>query len=248
MKIVAIYNVKGGVGKTTAAVNLAYLAARDGLRTLIWDLDPQAAATFYFRIKPKIKGGVKRLVHEGKEAGDHVRATDFEHLDMLPADLSYRKMELTLSSEKKPDRLIARIVKPLATEYDALFIDCPPSISLVTESVFARADALLVPVVPTTLSLRTLAQLDEVMAALSTRKPLVLPFFSMVDNRKALHKQIAGQRRHGAHDFLASAIPCASSVERMGVERNPLCVFARTSAAAKAFQQLWSELRARLGC
>jgi cellulose biosynthesis protein BcsQ len=62
MRIIGVYNIKGGVGKTATAVNLAYLAARDGLRTLVWDLDPQGAASFYFRIKPRIKGGSTKML------------------------------------------------------------------------------------------------------------------------------------------------------------------------------------------
>ncbi|MEW8561954.1 MAG: AAA family ATPase, partial [Candidatus Thiodiazotropha sp.] len=107
MHILGVYNIKGGVGKTATAVNLSYLAARQGYRTLIWDLDPQAAATFYFRIQPKVKKSKKLLA--GKiDLDDVVKATDFENLDMLPADFSYRNMDLRLEDAKKPTKQLLK--------------------------------------------------------------------------------------------------------------------------------------------
>src|SRR3954454_20652644 len=101
MKVMATYNIKGGVGKTSAAVNLAALAAADGFRTLLWDLDPQAAATFLFRIKPKVRGGAAKLVRGQSEVGDLLKGTDIEGLDLLPADFSYRHMDLELDGTKR---------------------------------------------------------------------------------------------------------------------------------------------------
>ena len=98
MKIFATYNIKGGVGKTTAAVNLAYLSAADGCRTLLWDLDPQGAASFLFRIKPRVKGGGKALIRGTKTLDDAIKGTDFDHLDLLPADFTYRNMDLLLGT------------------------------------------------------------------------------------------------------------------------------------------------------
>src|SRR5947199_2640277 len=84
--VLATYNVKGGVGKTSAAVNLAYLAARDGAATLLWDLDPQGASTYLFRVKPKVKGGTRRLVKGRSDTAARIKGTDYERLDLLPAD------------------------------------------------------------------------------------------------------------------------------------------------------------------
>jgi len=134
MTILATYNIKGGVGKTAAAVNLAYLAAQAGARTLIWDLDPQGAATFYFRVKPKVKGGGKGLVNKSRPAGDLIKGTDYPQLDLLPADFSYRHLDIHLDEMRKPTRALHKILKPLRDEYDYVFLDCPPSISLVSEA------------------------------------------------------------------------------------------------------------------
>ena len=168
MKVFACYNIKGGVGKTATTVNLAYLASQEGARTLIWDLDPQGAASFYLRIKPKIKGGTKALVKQKKEMDEFIKGSDYENLDLLPADFSYRNMDLILEDSKKPLRRLRKILKPLADEYDLLFLDCPPSISLVSENVFNAAHALLIPPIPTVLSLRTLQQIEDFLLYLQS--------------------------------------------------------------------------------
>ena len=159
MRIVATYSIKGGVGKTSAAVNLAALAARDGRRTLLWDLDPQGAASFLLRVKPKVKGGGRKLVRGRRDPVDVLKGTDVEGLDLLPADFSYRHLDLVLDKSKKPLRGLGRVLASLADGYDLAVLDCAPSISLVSESVFDAADLLLVPLVPSTLSVRTLEQL-----------------------------------------------------------------------------------------
>jgi len=106
----AVYNIKGGVGKTTSAVNLAWLAADEGARTLVWDLDPQGTTSFYFRIKPKIKGGVGALLADKHHASASIKATDYDNLHLLPADLSYRHLDLELNAGKKPLRGMRRIL------------------------------------------------------------------------------------------------------------------------------------------
>jgi cellulose biosynthesis protein BcsQ len=247
VRILASYNIKGGVGKTAAAVNLAYLAAQAGRRTLIWDLDPQAAATFYLRIRPKVKGGGKGLVKGKRELEDLVKATDFEHLDLLPADFSFRNMDLVLEEEKKPTKQLLRLLRSLSDEYDLVVLDCPPSISLVSENVFRAADLLLVPVIPTTLSARTLEQLLGFLEGHKEASGLrVMPFFSMVDRRKRLHAGLMAELPRQFPGFLTTSIPYASEVERMGVHRMPLTAYAPGSPAGRAYAQLWREVEAAL--
>jgi cellulose biosynthesis protein BcsQ len=244
-KVVATYNIKGGVGKTSAAVNLAYLAARDNFHVLLWDLDPQGASTFLFRVKPKVKGGGRRLVRGKSEVEPLIKGTDHERLDLLPADFSYRHMDLALDATKNPTRRLAKVLAPLAAEYDYVFLDCPPSISLVSESVFEAADALLVPLVPATLSSRTFDQLRRVMAEHGDG-PSVLAFFSMYDRRKRLHREVMDGLRGENGAVLQAGIPAAADVERMGVKRNAVAAFAPRSRAAQAYEELWREVRESL--
>ena len=245
MKILATYNIKGGVGKTSTAVNLSYLAAQDGLRVLLWDLDPQAAASFLFRIRPRVKGGGKALIKGSQEIDDSIKGTDFPGLDLLPADFTYRNLDLVLGATKKPTRRIARLLAPLSAQYDVIFLDCPPGISLLSESVLQAADSLLVPLIPTVLSLRTLDQLTDFLASFDGKRPRVLAFFSMIDRRKRLHREIAERLPAERDDVAAAAIPSLTQIERMSVERAPVAAFAPHSRAAQCYRALWAEVRAR---
>jgi chromosome partitioning protein len=244
--VIASYNIKGGVGKTSTVVNLAQLAAADGLRVLLWDLDPQGAATFLLRVKPKVKGGGRKLVHGKSDPGGLIKGSDYERLDLLPADFSYRNMDLALDATKRPTRRIARVLAPLTDDYDYVFLDCPPAISLASESVFHAADALLVPLLPSPLSLRTFDQLRRFVVEEVHEGPRIFAFFSMTDGRKRLHRELAAQTAAAYDGVLTTAIPSASEVEQMGVHRAAVADFAPRGRAGRAYAELWGELRDRL--
>lgn len=242
MKVLAMYNIKGGVGKTSTAVNLAYLSARDGARTLLWDLDPQGAASFIFRIKPRVKGGGKGLVRRTSSLEDAIKGTDFDDLDLLPADFSYRNLDLVLDAQKKPVRRLRQLLRPLAEDYDTVVLDCPPGISLVSENVMYAADTLLIPLIPATLSLRTFDQLTDFVTGIDDRPPALAAFFSMVDRRKTLHRNVVAALSAGRGDLLRTNIPNATVIEQMAERRAPVPVFAPRSAAAACYEALWAEL------
>jgi chromosome partitioning protein len=96
MSVLAVYNIKGGVGKTAASVNLAYLSSIEEGKTLLLDMDPQGSASFYFRIRSPDKFGAKKLLKGGKHIEENIRGTDYPGLDMLPADFSYRNIDIDL--------------------------------------------------------------------------------------------------------------------------------------------------------
>ncbi len=239
MKVVACYAIKGGVGKTSTAVNLAYLAAAEGRRTLLWDLDPQGAATYLFRVKPKIRGGGDALVERRRPLEDSIKATDFDGLDLLPADFSYRNMDLALDATKKPTERISQLLKPLADDYDVVVLDCPPSVSLLSESVVRAADVIVVPIVPSTLSLRTFDQLLEHLVAPSKSNPRIVGFFSMVDRRKRQHREVVESLPSQRPQVSGLVVPAATIVESMGLERAPVEAYAPRSVAAQAYRDLW---------
>jgi chromosome partitioning protein len=245
-RVLATYNIKGGVGKTSAAVNLAYLAATGGAQTLLWDLDPQGASTYVFRVKARVKGGGRKLVRGKSDADDLIKGTDHERLDLLPADFSYRHMDLALADSKDPTGRLARVLEPLREEYDFIFLDCPPSISLVSEGVFEAADALLVPIVPATLSSRTFDQLRRVVGN-GDGAPQVLAFLSMVDKRKRHHRELVASLQAEYPEVLEAGIPSAADVERMGLERTVVEQFSPDGRAARAYRELWAEICERLG-
>jgi cellulose biosynthesis protein BcsQ len=246
MITVACYNIKGGVGKTAAAVNLSYLAAGGGASTLVWDLDPQGASSFYFRVKPRVKGGSSKLFKRKGALGNAIKATDYPRLDLLPADFSYRNMDILLEHQRKPGTRLKKAVKPITDEYHFLFLDCAPSISLVSENIFAVADILLVPTIPTTLSLRTLQQVVDFCERGAYRHLEIIPFFSMVDRRKTMHRDIVDNRSGILLNAPRTYIPYASEVEQMGLRRAPLDTYAHPSWAARAYRDMWAELQPRL--
>ena len=241
MKVIALYNIKGGVGKTATAVNIACLAASEGNRVLLWDLDPHAAASFLFRVRPKVKGGGKALVAGKRPVGDAIKATDFDNLDLLPADFTYRNLDLHLDGQRKSATRLRSLLAPLRPEYDLVVLDCPPSISLLSENVLHAADLLLVPLIPTTLSVRTLDQLTGFIEGFNGKRPKVLAFFSMLDRRKRLHREIADELPARRKDVAAAAIPALSAIERMSLQRAPLTATAPRSRAAGYYRDLWTE-------
>ncbi len=245
MKVLATYSIKGGVGKTTTAVNLAAAAAASGSRVLLWDLDPQGAATFFVRVKPRVRGGVERLVGKSGSLEANIRATDDSAVHIVPADFSLRHLDLALDDTKHPTRRLAALLEPIADRYDVAILDCPPGITLTSESVFGAADALIVPTIPTTLSERTLEQLTDFLAE-RPPAPMVLPFTSMLDRRKRLQRDTFARLMTDIPGFLPTAIPNASVIEQMGIERSPVAAFAPKSPAASAFARLWGDIAARV--
>jgi chromosome partitioning protein len=243
LKVFASYNIKGGVGKTSTAVNLAHLSAQEGRRTLLWDLDPQGAATYIFRVRPRVKGGGHALVTGKRPLEDAIRSTDFGDLDLLPADFSYRNMDLELDDAKKRTRRLRQLVGSIPDVYDVVVLDCPPSISLMSENVLHAADTLLVPLIPATLSLRTFDQLTSFVAETDKPRPELVAFFSMVDRRKRLHRDVIDSIPRDGARVASTEIPALSIIEQMAERRSPVTAFAPTSRAAQCYQQLWSEVR-----
>jgi len=242
MKVLALYSIKGGVGKTSSAVNLAFIAAQQGFRTLLWDLDSQGASSFYFRIKPKIKSSSKELIVGKRELDELIKRTDFDNLDLLPSDFSCRNIDLVLDNKKKPTQQLKKQLKLLVDDYDFVILDCPPTLSLLSEAIFVAADAVITPIVPSTLSLRTLEQLKKFVKDNELKKLLLMPFFAMVDRRKNLHKTTIENSKANSVDFLHAMIPYASDIERMGVERKPLPAYVKKSLATTAYYLLWQEI------
>ena len=195
MEIIGVYNFKGGVGKTTTAVNLAYRSAAEDWPTVLWDLDPQGAATYLLRGEPQPAAGSKELIRGDTALRDIVVTTKHPRLDLIPADFSYRRMDVHLNKRHHAATLLLKLMRPLQERYACLILDCPPGMSLVSENVMHAADALVVPLLPTPLSARTLEQLFEFLASRGWSDVAVVPFFSMVDRRRSLHKATMAELR-----------------------------------------------------
>ncbi len=247
MKILAVTNIKGGVGKTTTAVNLAFLSGSGGTATVLWDLDPQGAATYILRCEPGERASARKLLSGKRELPELLVPSGYEHLDVLPADFSYRNFDVHLSERKKPTERLMRMSRPLSDRYERLFLDCPPGISLLTENVLRAADAVIVPLLPTPLSVRMLVQLRDFVREEGWPDLRLLPFFSMVDRRKSLHHQVIASARAQFPELLGTELPYSSEIERMTERRAPLPSFSPRSEPGRLYASLWAEIRESLG-
>ena len=246
MRIVAVTNIKGGVGKTTTAVNLAYLCAAEGRATLLWDLDAQGGATYVLGGESQPDASAKELLSGKREPLELVLASGYPRLDLLPADFSYRNFPEHLAVRRNPAERLLRMSRTLGEIYEALILDCPAGISLLSENVLRAADAVIVPLLPAPLSLRMLAQLYQFIAAEGWSDLTVLPFFSMVDRRRLLHRELVDSARERYPQILATEVPNWSEIERMSVRRAPLPASAPRSEAAQIYTALWAEIRERM--
>jgi cellulose biosynthesis protein BcsQ len=246
VKVIASYAIKGGVGKTAAAVNLAYCAAREGARTILCDIDPQGSATYYFRVKPPRRLSPKRLIKGGHRLESRIRGTDYDNLDLLPASMSYRNLDIALSAVKRSRSRLRKSLLGIGDPYDYVFLDCPPSITLVAENVLRMADRILVPLVPTTLSLLSYRKLVAFFAESGLDATRLFAFFSMMEPRKRLHRDTMAYVSDRDERVLRSVIPYLSDVERMGVERAPVVYSRPRSVAAQSYINLWDELKGLL--
>lgn len=242
---IAVYNLKGGVGKTATAVNLSYLSAYDGNKTLLWDLDPQASTTFYYQIKPKVKGGMKSLMGKGSDMEDAIMDSGYENLDIIPADLSIRNMDIFLDEQRSSKKKVKSLLSHMEEDYDMVFIDAPPGFSLLSENIFHAADFILMPMIPTTLSVRTYDIVLEYFNQAGLDKDKIIPFFSMYDGRKNMHNDIVDEFTK-KRKTLRTVIPYSSDVERMGITQAPLVSYSSATRAAIAYNELWKELKRKI--
>lgn len=243
MRIFALYNIKGGVGKTAGAVNLSLLAAMDGKRTLLIDLDPQGSASYYFRVRSSGKFKSKQLLKGKKIINKGIKESDFENLDVLPSHISYRNLDLKLDKMPKSKVRLKTIMKTFRKDYDIIFIDCPPNITLVSENIFNAADYLLIPCIPTTLSMLTLKKLQRFFSDKKISRKKMMPFFSMAEMRKKLHREMILNPHVKKLKFFRSLIPYSSDIERMGLTREPVLITNKNSAASKSYINLWNEIK-----
>jgi chromosome partitioning protein len=246
VRIIAVTNIKGGVGKTTTAVNLAYLSSAGGSPTLLWDLDSQGGATYALRREGQEHVPVKKLLAGKRELPELIVATEYAGLDLLPADFSYRNFAVHLAERRHPTERLLKMSRSLRELYARLILDCPSGISLLSENVLRAADVVIVPLVPTPLAVRMLIELRDFVIGEGWTDLMLLPFFSMVDRRRSLHREVIASARAQFPGMLATEVPYWSEIERMSVRRAPLPACAPKSEAARIYRELWAEICERM--
>ena len=249
MTVITLASAKGGVGKTTAAVTFAHLAAGSGRRVLLWDLDPQAAATHVLRVVRRAPGGARHLLGRRRGIEDALVPSSIEGVDVVPADFSLRYLDVELERLGRPRRRIRRALRAVADRYDDVILDCPPGIGLAVESALRATDALVVPIVPTDLPMRGYELLRAYVAAeRRLRGTLVYGFVSMLDRRKHEQCRLADELAALSGDgVLQPAVPLSVAAERMVTARAPVTATEPRSPAAVAYRGVWSDLEDRLG-
>ena len=244
MKVIAVAGAKGGVGKTSIAVNLACLAADEGFATLLWDLDPQGSASHCCRVEPHIRGSAGAMFGGKHDLDRYAQPTEIEDLDLVAADPTLAEVEPILSQRRWPARAVRKMLHPLKEEYDLVVLDCPPGLGLLAEAAFTAADLVVAPIVPSPLALRSLEQTSRFIGERGIDTDL-MAVLSMVDRRKVLHRQMLPLAETDDR-FAGAAVPFSSAVERMGLEQVPSVLASPRSLGSATLKQLWREVRERV--
>lgn len=237
---IAVYSVKGGVGKTTFSANLAWCAAQiSGFRTLLWDLDAAGGSGFLYGLEPRCSKQAGEVFSKDTAPSKLIQKTGYERIDVLPADESIRALDAQLTQIGKRKRL-AKLTQALGRDYPRVILDCPPVMNELSAQVVRAADVVIVPLPPSPLSSRAFELVVREIAGNTRRHPPILPVLSMLDMRRTLHRE---QRE--AHPNWP-AIPYASAVEQCAVRRQPVGELAPSSPAAQAFARLWTAIEKKL--
>ena len=250
-KIIAVVNQKGGVGKTTSTVNLTAALQAAGKKVLMCDFDPQANATSGLGVnKRKVKHSVYDIIINDVPAADAIVQTKFG--DVLPssADLAGAAVELLTMDE--PNYRLKKALAPLKADYDYIFVDCPPSLELLTLNGLAAADSILVPVQCEYYALEGLSDLMGTLRAVKKRMNPDLEIFgvllTMFDGRTNFSTQVAQEvRKHFPGKVFATAIPRNIRLAEAPSHGLPVSAYDKHSRGAQAYNAVAEEILKKHG-
>ncbi|MGB8646480.1 MAG: AAA family ATPase [Anaerolineae bacterium] len=250
--IYAFANQKGGVGKTTTAVNLAAFVADKGRQVLLVDLDPQGNATSSLGIdRFSLNGSIYDVLLESMSLADILVSTRVKNLVLVPSTSALAGAEIELADTASREFLLSKLLRPLTNEFDVIFIDCPPSLGLLTVNALVAADRVLIPVQCEYLALEGLAQLLQTIALVRERLNARLTLFGLVmtmfDGRANLSQQVVEQVQTNFPDeVFRTIIPRNVRIAEAPSFGEPLVKFDRHSRGGQAYEQLAEEFLQRM--
>ncbi|MEH6758215.1 MAG: AAA family ATPase [Parasphingorhabdus sp.] len=240
MAVIAIYSMKGGVGKSCTAVNLAWNSAvRSSRRTLVWDIDPQGASSFILNGDRREKDRARAMIAGDVKPSKLIKPTEIENIDLLAADVSLRGID-RFFFELNKKKHIGKILRQLNKDYDRIILDCPPGLTETSEQILRNADLVIVPVIPSPLSERALTEVQMFLDSRGQKHAPLLPVYNMVDRRRKIHNEMLAKNPDWP------VIPMSSDVERMTHIKTPVGAFAPRSPAAIAYARIWRGIEKKL--
>jgi chromosome partitioning protein len=253
-RVIAVANQKGGVGKTTTAVNLAACAAAVGRRVLLFDLDPQANATSGLGLE-KIEGAsaYHALLGQGSLL-DKIQRTAFERLELIPSEVDLCGADIELPRSDHHLQRVAQAMQPVleSQRFDVVLVDCPPSLGILTLNAFAAADGVLVPLQCEYYALEGISMLNRVMGQLhdqgiNPRLELTGIVMTMFDSRTRLSQQVVDEvRQHFGERVFETMIPRSTRLAEAPSFGKPIIYYDKHSTGAAAYELLAQELLTRL--
>ena len=242
MRSVAVFHLKGGVGKTTTAVNLAALAAADGLPTLLWDLDPQGGASWALNCQAEKKQN--KFWSGDIPLGEFIQPTRWRNLHLIAGDLSLRKFQQTMADKPITRQAMLQALSVLSERYTLVLIDCPPALTPQMEGVLRAVDRLLIPVQPSAISLHAYQQMRQQLDWV--KKKQWLPFVTMLDKRKSAQVSWVRDQAAQCAGLLPTFIAHSASAEKMLELRQPIVIAQPQMPLARSYRALWAQVLPRL--